>query len=72
MPRCVSSASASSAESQYVNGSVASVAPKPRSSHVMQRNSPASAATCAANISWSMRKPWLRSTAGPSPPESSK
>ena len=45
-PRCDSNASASSAESQYVKSPWRGLPPKPRSSQVMQRNSPASAATC--------------------------
>ena len=28
--------------------------------------------TCGSNISWSIKNPWLKITAGPSPPESSK
>ncbi len=57
MSRWESSASASSAESQYVKGARVSVCPKPRSSQVMQRNSPDNAETCGSNISWSMRNP---------------
>ena len=34
----------------------------------MQRNSGVSAATWAANISWSIKNPWLKIIAGPSPP----
>ena len=72
IPRWSSKPSTSAAESQQVKGPPAGVCPKPRWSHVITRKSPLRPLIWGANISWSIKNPWLSTTAGSLPPVSSK